>query len=239
MLETEIPEKRPLVALTMGDVAGVGPEVIARAWSESPMRDLARPFVIGNAEVLERALRLFKGSAKVRPIDAPEQAEPTAELIPCLDPASIDVSGVLPGRIDRRAGLAASEYLVRAADLALAGRIDAVTTLPINKESLNAAGVAHPGHTEILAERCRSPEHAMMLYLSPPTGGPDGLGVLHATLHVALRKVFDLLTTENVEAKIELADSAFRPLTRGRPPRIAVADQVDRRERHPVILFIK
>jgi len=106
----------------------------------------------------------------------------------------------------------------------MVGRIDAIVTLPLQKESLHAAGVRHPGHTEILAERCGVPEHAMMLYLEAPEGSPrPGLAVIHATLHVALRRVFDLLTVESVEGKIRLADEALRPLTGGRPPRVAVA----------------
>jgi 4-hydroxythreonine-4-phosphate dehydrogenase len=106
----------------------------------------------------------------------------------------------------------------------MAGRVDAIVTLPLQKESLHLAGVPHPGHTEILAERCRAPEHAMMLYLDAPEGsGRPGLGVVHATLHVALRRVFDLLTIDSVEAKIRLADEALRPLTGCRPPRVAVA----------------
>ena len=111
---------------------------------------------------------------------------------------------------------------MRAIDLALVGRIDAITTLPLNKESLSAAGVAHPGHTEILAERCGAREHAMMLFL-PGDADRPGLGVVHATLHVALRDVFALLTRERVAETIALADSALRPLTGGRPPRVAVA----------------
>jgi 4-hydroxythreonine-4-phosphate dehydrogenase len=114
--------------------------------------------------------------------------------------------------------------LTTAADLALEGRIDAITTLPLNKEALRAGGVRHPGHTEILAERCGVVDHAMMLYIGPPSGATDvGLGVLHATLHVPLRRVFELLTVPAVEAKILLADRALRPLTGGRSPRVAVA----------------
>ena len=223
MSQSRSASELPLVALTLGDVAGVGPEVVVRAWVESELRDLARPFVIGSLAVLERARKLCDGNAEIVAIDSPEQAEPTPGRIPCLDPTTLDVAGVLPGTIDARAGRAAYEYLVTAIDLAMAGRIDAITTLPLNKESLSAAGIKHPGHTEILAERCGVPDHAMMLYLGPPSGGPFGLGVLHATLHVALRKVFELLTVESIASKIRLGDVSFRPLTQGRPPRIAVA----------------
>lgn len=217
-------DDRPLVALTMGDVAGIGPEVIARAWGESPLRTLARPIVIGSVEVLRRAIRCVGGRAEVVPIAGPEEADPSGSVIPCLDTAGDDLAGVEPARIDPRAGRAAFGFLDTAIDLALEGRIDAITTLPLNKESLSAAGVRHPGHTEILAERCGVTDHAMMLYVGPPVGAGDaGLGVVHVTLHVPLRRVFDLLSVEGVREKIALADRALRPLTGGRSPRVGVA----------------
>jgi len=218
-----VSDDRPLVALTMGDVAGVGPEVIARAWPGEGLRGLARPLVVGDPATLRRAVALVGGGQVVRAIEAPEEAEPTAGVIPCLLATGRDLSGVRPGRVDAQAGGAAADFLVAAIDLALAGRVDAIATLPLHKESLHLAGVPHPGHTEILAERCRAPEHAMMLYLASDHGPRPGLGVLHATLHVALRRVFDLLTVASVLAKIRLADEALRPLTGGRPPRVAVA----------------
>ena len=217
-------DDRPLIALTMGDVAGVGPEVIARAWGDSPLRALCRPMVVGSVAILERALERVGVRASVQAISGPEQASPTSQVIPCLDPSGEDLTGVRPGLVDPRAGRAAYDYLIAATDLALSGRIDAITTLPLNKEALHAAGVNHPGHTEVLAERCGTPDHAMMLYLGPPTAGGDaGLGVVHVTLHMALREVFEQITEESVYSKILLADRALRPLTGGRPPRVAVA----------------
>ncbi len=208
----------------MGDVAGVGPEVIARAWGDTPLRTLARPFVVGSRSVLERALACMNVRATVQEIKRPEDARPTAQSIPCLEATTVDVASVAPGKVDPRAGRAAFDYLVTAVDLALAGRVDAITTLPLNKEALHAGGVNHPGHTEILAERCGVVDHAMMLYLGPPIGAADaGLGVVHATLHVALRRVFDLLTVDAIESKILLADRAMRPLVNGRSIRVAVA----------------
>ncbi len=217
-------DPRPLVALTMGDVAGIGPEVIARAWADEPLRALARPFVVGDPKTLRRAVSLMGTGAEVVEVDAPEHAEPSARVIPCLRGSGQDLGSIRPGQVDARAGRASSDFLVAAIDLALLGRVDAIVTLPLQKESLNAAGVRHPGHTEILAERCGAPEHAMMLYLQAPEGSPrPGLGVVHATLHVALRRVFDLLTVDAIAAKIRLADEALRPLTGGRAPKVAVA----------------
>lgn len=217
-------DERALVALTMGDVAGVGPEVIARAWAESPLRTLARPLVVGHAESLERAIRCVGCSAEVQIIAHPSEAAPTARVIPCLNASGQDLSGVPRGKVDSRAGRAAVDFLLAAADFALSGDVDAITTLPINKEAVRAAGVLHPGHTEILAERCGVADHAMMLYLDHHSNASDaGLGVVHATLHVPLRKVFELLTIDLIRDKVALAESALRPFTHGRAPRVAVA----------------
>lgn len=216
-------DDRPLVALTMGDVAGIGPEVIARAWGDSPLRALARPFVVGSRAVMERALACVGGGATVQEIKQPEDAEPSPRVIPCLEATELDVADVPHGHVDPRAGRAAYDFVITAIDLALQRRVDAVTTLPLNKEALRAGGIVHPGHTEILAERCGVSRHAMMLYIGPPAGaGSSGLGVVHVTLHVPLRRVFDLLTGEAIEAKIHLADQALRPLIGGRAPRVAV-----------------
>jgi 4-hydroxythreonine-4-phosphate dehydrogenase len=176
---------------------------------------------------MERALRLAADSGpslNVRRIETPEQADPSPTHIDCLDAASTDLSAVQPGSVDPLAGRAAFDFLTRAIALARAGRIDAIVTLPLHKEALHAAGIRHPGHTEILAEQCGTDDFAMMLYLPPGYGGGEaGLGVVHATLHVALRRVFELLTTDRVLASIQLADRTFRPLLAGCGPRIAVA----------------
>jgi 4-hydroxythreonine-4-phosphate dehydrogenase len=228
--------KRPVVALAMGDVAGIGPEVIARAWSDPLLHSLCSPLVVGDAGVLRKALALVGSPAKTQWISKPEEAEPNSGLVPCLTPTPTEkvdpLTELAPGRVDSRSGRAAYAFLLTAIDLALAGLVDAITTLPLNKESLRLAGVGHPGHTEILAERCGVADHAMMLYLAAqsrivtmeaPGERRPGLGVVHVTLHVALRQVFELLSIEAVTSKIHLADRAMRPLTRGRRPRVAVA----------------
>jgi 4-hydroxythreonine-4-phosphate dehydrogenase len=229
------PTNRPLVGLTMGDVAGIGPEVIAAGWVLPRLHSIARPLVIGDPGVLKRALALLdRGTLiTVQEISAPEQADPSPSVIPCLAVVENhgDLSRVAPGTVDPRAGRAASEFLVTAAGLAQAGRIDAITTLPINKLALRQGGARHPGHTEILAEFFGVADHAMMLYLECPLAGAaraprrrgTGLGVVHVTLHVALRQVFTLLSKDAILSKIRLADRAMRPLTGGLPPRIAVA----------------
>jgi 4-hydroxythreonine-4-phosphate dehydrogenase len=237
-LDMNDPSNLPVVGLTMGDVAGIGPEVIVKGWADPRLHALARPIVMGDVGALERACALVgcRRLVRIQVLASPEEADSSPRVIPCLTVDGIpgDLADVAPGQVDARAGRAAYEFLTAAAALAMAGRIDAITTLPLNKLALHQAGVIHPGHTEILAEYCRVPDHAMMLYLENNESATNsatadtarrrnGLGVVHVTLHVALKQVFDLITTESVLSKIRLADSAMRPLIGGLPPRIAVS----------------
>ena len=217
-------DSRPRIALTLGDVAGVGPELAVKLWSEPQLHAQARLVVIGSRKILERAVELLGSDIRVIEVAVPGEVPATTSQMVCIDAAREDLSELVVGQIDARAGQASLDFLNRAIDLALRGAIDAITTLPLQKESLRLAGVPFPGHTEILAERCGVREHAMMLFVGPPISrSQTGLAVLHATLHVPLRAVFDLLTPGRVAETILLADRALRPLTQGRPPRIGVA----------------
>jgi len=215
---------KPLIAVTMGDAAGVGPEVIAGCWPSSEVHDLCRPFVVGHPEIIRRAVELWKLPIEVRVIASPEEAQPTRTLIPVLQACSDDVVAAPRCVVDARHGQAAYDCLVAAARLALAGRIAALTTAPLHKAALHAAGHRYPGHTELLAELCGVDDFAMMLYLGPQASirGESGLGVIHVTLHMALRDVFANLTPTAIGEKIHLADEVMRRI-KGSVPRIGVA----------------
>ena len=114
--------RKPRLALTQGDPAGVGPETIAGAWSDPTIHDSCEPLVIGHPEILRAAVRLRATPAEVVEISAPEEARPSHGVIPCLAVGSADVLDVRPGTIDPRAGHAAYQAIVLAAELALAGR---------------------------------------------------------------------------------------------------------------------
>jgi 4-hydroxythreonine-4-phosphate dehydrogenase len=204
---------RPLLLLTLGDVAGVGPEIVARAWPELTAR--CRPVVVGDPPWLRRALRLVGSPAQVRTVRDPAEAEGSVELVPCLAASDQDLSDVEPGRVSAAAGRAAYDFLCRAIDLTLAGAADGIVTAPLHKEGLHAAGLRYPGHTEILAERTGVREFAMVLAVGD-------LAVAHVTLHMALRDVFRHLSTAAVLEKIHLLDGLQRRLL-GRPPRLGVA----------------
>jgi len=214
---------KPLIALTLGDPAGIGPEIIVGAWTETVVHDWCRPLVIGHPEIVRRAVRLWQTGVDVVEIASPDQARPSPGAIPCIPCGSEDAVRVRPGVLDARAGQAAYEAVVAAARLALAGKVDAVATAPLQKEALHQAGHDYPGHTELLAEMCGVSDFAMMLYLGPGDEqfGPAGLAVVHVTLHMALRNVFDALSEEAILAKARLADR-FMARLMGSRPRIGV-----------------
>src|SRR5262245_9817633 len=116
--------EKPLLALTQGDPAGVGPEIIARAWGNPALFEAARPFVVGRPKIIERAVALIKSNARVREIHAPEEAASDPSTICCLTCGSAEAEDVPPGKVDARGGQAAYDALLTAADLALAGQID-------------------------------------------------------------------------------------------------------------------
>ena len=205
--------ERPVLLLTMGDVAGIGPEIIARSWPD--LLPLCRPVVVGDSGWIERALRLVGSRARAVAVRQPDERDATAEVVPLLAATEQDLAGVQPARVSAAAGRAAYEFLCTAIDRVRAGAADGIVTAPLHKEGLRAAGLNYPGHTEILAERTGTRHFAMLLYC-------DGLAVAHVTLHVALREVFALLSTEAVLEKIRLLDATMTRLL-DRRPRIGVA----------------
>jgi 4-hydroxythreonine-4-phosphate dehydrogenase len=217
---------RPWLAFTMGDPAGVGPEVLVRAWKQPELHQICRGVVIGNLEVLQRAARLFAPEVQVVETTEKLPVEPDPQTMPCLDVVSPDACQVQPGTVDSRGGEAAYEATCEATRLALAGVVAGLVTAPLHKAALHAAGHPYPGHTELLAELCGVNEVAMMLYLPPGAHvrGPHGLGVVHVTLHTALRNVAHEVTIPAVLAKIRLVHHAMcRLMAHQQTPRIAVA----------------
>jgi 4-hydroxythreonine-4-phosphate dehydrogenase len=207
---------KPRVLLTMGDVAGVGPEIIAKAWPK--LQEECRPIVIGDPYWLQKGISLATIPARVQKITLPEDAKPDAEQIPCLRATQQELSRVVAGQVSPAAGRAAYDFLCAAIDLCMAKRADAIVTAPLHKEGLRVAGLAYPGHTEILAERTGTRQFGMALY------GQNGqsLTVVHVTLHMAIRDALKGVTTAAVFEKITLLHDLL-PRLLGRAPRIGVA----------------
>jgi 4-hydroxythreonine-4-phosphate dehydrogenase len=217
---------KPLLAVTMGDPAGIGPEVIVGAWGDPRVHDNARLLAVGHPKILRRAARLIHSHASVAEITDPAALDastfgPTA--IPCLRAGSDEVLDARAGVVDARAGEAAFQAVQLAARLAMQASVDGIVTAPLSKAALHAAGHPYPGHTELLAETCGANDYAMMLYLPPGDSvrSPIGLGVVHVTLHQPLRSVFASLTPGAIVSKCQLANGIMRRLG-ARHPRLAV-----------------
>jgi 4-hydroxythreonine-4-phosphate dehydrogenase len=199
----------------MGDPAGVGPEIIARAAAAPAVRRDSRPVVIGAAATMQAALELIGSPLAlhaVARVDDCRWAEGTLEV---LDLANVDMRALARATVSGAAGKAAYQYIERAVDLAQTAEIHGIVTAPINKEALAAAGMQHSGHTEILARLSGTRDFAMLLL------GHD-LRVIHVTTHVALRQVPDLITKERVLKTLRLAQKTMIGLGR-HDARIAVA----------------
>jgi len=211
----------PRIAITLGDVAGIGPEVSVRAAISSDVLSVCRPALIGDAEVTRRAVQLVDPSVKVVECSSVTEAieERSAGCVTVWNPLRKPLDDVPPGTTSGVAGRAAYEWLVAAIDAAQQCEIDAITTAPLSKAALHAAGLRYPGHTEILAERCGVADFAMMLYLPPGHSirGPYGLGIAHTTLHTSIASVPSLLSEASIRATIGLVDGFLQRLGCERP----------------------
>ncbi len=204
----------PRIAVTMGDPAGIGPEIAVMALSRPEAFAICRPLVYGDEGILSRAAAVAGVDAQVVPHAAGE--DPRPGTIPVLPLSSLPPGEVPFGTMTPKGSLAMAEYIRAAAADVLAGRAEAVVTCPITKEGLKIAGVPHPGHTEFLAQLCGGADVVMML-------AGDRLRVALATIHVALRRALELLSPAVIEKTVRITDGFFRKYMGTAAPRIAVA----------------
>ncbi len=207
--------KRPVIGITMGDPAGIGPEIIVKALASPTVYRRCRPLVIGDAAVMEQARRATKQSLTIYPVSCLEEANFRSGGIDVYDLRNVDLAQLRFGTVSAMAGKAAFEAITTAIGFALDGGIDGVVTAPIHKEAIQRAGYPFAGHTEIFAHYTKSRDYAMMLV-------EGGLRVIHVTTHVALRDVCNLIKQERVLSVIRLAHNACQQLGIC-SPRIAVA----------------
>ena len=197
----------PLLGLTVGDPAGIGPEVTLKA-ARDPRVDAARLLAIGSLEALRSAAAVVEDAPALHVVAAPGEArfEPgTLDVLPVPSDVAVPV-----GKLSAEAGQIAFEGVERAVALALAGEIDGIVTAPLNKEAIALAGHPYPGHTEILADLTGTADFAMMLTALK-------LRVVHVTTHVGIRTMLERVTTQRVLTTIRLADRALRDMGFERP----------------------
>lgn len=213
--KTELDE-RPLIGITMGDPAGIGPEVIVKAVSGKALRKVCRPIVIGSLPVMERTIKALKLKLKAVRVDGHEKMPMREGTVAVLDPLETPLGKFTPGVAAVETGAASVTFIKKGVELAQIGCIDGIVTAPINKEAINMAGCHYPGHTELLADLTQAKESGMMI-----VGGP--LRIMFVTTHVAIKDLSSLLTQEKIEKGIRLAHLALTQLYGIKKPKIGVA----------------
>jgi 4-hydroxythreonine-4-phosphate dehydrogenase len=188
---------RPIIAITMGDAAGVGPEIVVKALALEEMYTLCRPLVVGDTGVLARAQQMLGLRADLRPVADVGGGRFELGSIDVLDLANIDLARLKIGEVSAMAGKAAVEYVLRAGQMALSHEVQGVATAPLNKEAMQLGSYDYIGHTEILADLTGAPRCTTMLV----TGS---LRVVHVTRHIPLRQVAESITRERVLETIQL-----------------------------------
>jgi 4-hydroxythreonine-4-phosphate dehydrogenase len=206
---------RPLIGVTLGDPAGIGPEIVAKALSDPSAYSVGRPLAIGDRAPLEWAIKSSGLSLAIRPVSEPGQGTYELGTIDLLDIATPGIGEIQTGEIQATAGKSAYDAFNTAIELALAQEIDAIATAPLNKEALQLAGSKYLDHTSMLSALTNSPDSLTMFSVR-------GLIIFFMARHMSLRRSCDEVTPENVRQVLVRADLAMR--TFGRPnAKIAVA----------------
>ena len=206
---------KPILAITMGDPAGIGPEICARSLNHPEVYEQCRPLVVGDAKIMQLAIDLLGLDLKVNAIKEVRDAKFQHGIADVFDLDLIDLSTFQWGQVQVQCGNAAFQYVRRAIELAMADEVDGTCTAPLNKEAIHLAGHNYDGHTEIYATFTGTKKYAMLL-----ADGP--LRVIHVSTHVSLREACDRCKKERIIAVTELIADACHQFGIA-DPRIAIA----------------
>jgi len=206
---------KPILGISVGDPAGIGPEITAKALNEQRVYDICRPLVVCDKRVMDEAVKFSGLKLKTRAVANPAEGEYVHGTIDVLDMKNVDIDALEYKKVSAMCGKAAYEYIEKVINLALAKEIDATITGPINKEAINAAGIHEAGHTEIYARLTNTKDYAMML-------AEGDFRVVHVSTHVSLREAIKRTKKERVLKVINLAYDALKKMNISEP-RIAVA----------------
>ncbi|GAG59301.1 unnamed protein product, partial [marine sediment metagenome] len=207
--------QKPIIAITMGDPAGIGAEIAVKALGNEEIYKKSKPVIIGSRCAIDDALKIIPSNLKVKVIKDTKEIQGEFGTIDLIDLNNITLDEFSYGKVSEEAGKASLEYIYKGIDLAMEGQVDAVVTGPIHKEAIKAAGSPFAGHTEIFATRTQTKDYAMML-------ADESLRVIHVSTHVSLRQACDLVKKERVLPVIHLADKALKDLGI-KHPKIGVA----------------
>lgn len=209
--------ERPILGITMGDPGSVGPEISVKALEHAKIYESCRPLIIGDAKVMEKAVRTVGMEEKIsiHPVHSVEEGLYTPGMIDVFDMDIVDMSRLAVGKVSEHSGEAAFQYVKKVIELAMEGQINGTVTNALSKEAVNLAGHHYSGHTEIYAEFTGTSKYTMML-------AHHNLRVVHVSTHVSLREACDRAKRSRILDVIHIADDACRSLGI-QQPRIAVA----------------
>ena len=207
---------KPTIVIPLGDVAGIGPEIVVKALKHPEITQWCNPLVVGERSCLERAMKHTGVDLTVTTVEAAEKLECREGSILLFDAHNISADEVREGEVSAKAGRAAFEFIEKSADLLKQGIGDAITTTPINKEALHAAQVPFIGHTEILASLFDAQDPMTMFQV-------QSLRVFFLSRHLSLRQACDYVTEEHVYSFLKRSYAALSGLISVETPRVAVA----------------
>jgi 4-hydroxythreonine-4-phosphate dehydrogenase len=209
-------EERPLLAITMGDPAGIGPEIIVKALAGRELYDISTPVVLGDHAVISSALQREASKQQIREVEKAAEAKGNPEHIELVVVSHLEKEAIVPGRPTPEGGEAMMHAVVRAVDMARRGEVHAVVTCPISKALMQQAGYAYEGHTQLIADLTGTEDYVMML-------AGTQLRVVLVTIHCGLKEVPRLLSTEGVYRTIRITARALVEDFGKRSPVLGVA----------------
>lgn len=206
---------RPYIGVPMGDPAGIGPEIVVKSLADEKVNEGAKVVVVGDKDTLEQAMKFTNTTLEINVIENVEDGRYEVGILNLMDLNNVNVDQLKIGEVQGMAGIAAFEYIKKVIDLALAKKVDAIATTPINKEALKAGNVDYIGHTEILADLTDTHDPLTMFEVFD-------LRVFFLSRHVSLKKACEMVTTERVLDYIQRSVAALERLGI-QNPKIAVA----------------
>ena len=183
--------KKPLIAVPLGDPAGVGPEIVAKSVASGDVFEAADCVIVGDKTIIENAIKIVGEDLTVHVISEPEEGDYRKGILNLIDLGNVDMAKFEFGKVNGMCGKAAYEYIAKCIELANKGKVDAVATTPINKESLRAGGINYIGHTEIFGALTETEDPLTMFET-------NGMRVFFLTRHVSLRKMLDMITKDRI-----------------------------------------
>ncbi len=197
--------KRPLIAVPVGDSAGIGPEIVVKAAADEKVIKEARCVVIGSKDIIEQAIEIADVHLRINLLETPEDGVYEEGILNLIDLKNVDMQKFAFGKVSGMCGRAAYEYIAKSIELANEGKVDAVATAPINKESLRAGGIDFIGHTEIFGALTKTYDPLTMFET-------NGMRIFFLTRHVSLREMLDMITKERIKDYVKRCLKALEKL---------------------------